>query len=317
MATFRDPMAKILIALGGNALLQNGDERTYEQQRDRAYSALNLMKDILGKEDVVITHGNGPQVGDIMSRNQQNDGLPPAMPVHASGAMSQGLIGEMLLESYDRVRTESGIGKLASVIITRTVVDPGDPAFKNPSKPVGKSFSAEEAKLLVKEKGWKMSETERGWRRVVPSPFPMDILEKDIVQNTLISGFLPLCTGGGGIPVSKNGNSFNGVDAVIDKDLASAVLAYLLEMDQLVILTDVNNVFINYGKADQKALGSITVSEARKYYDQGQFGKGSMGPKVRAAITFLEHGGKSAMIGNLSEALKVVKGESGTIITAE
>ena len=308
-------MARILIALGGNALLQNGDARTYETQKERAYKAFKLLNGVLEKEDVIITHGNGPQVGDIMARNEDSGELPPSMPVHACGSMSQGLIGEMLLEAYEMVRAESGIGKIASVTLTRSLVDSNDSAFGNPTKPVGRSYEKEEALAIMKEKGWNMVETDRGWRRVVPSPVPIDILEKDIIMNNLSSGFLPICTGGGGIPVKKEGNFYTGVDAVIDKDLASSVLAYLLEMDELIILTDVKNVYINYGKTNQEPLENVSLEVAKKYHDGGQFGKGSMGPKVRAAILFLEHGGKIARIGNLNEALAVVRGESGTIIT--
>ncbi len=308
-------MARILIALGGNALLQNGDARTYETQKERAYKAFKLLNGVLEKEDVIITHGNGPQVGDIMARNEDSGDLPPSMPVHACGSMSQGLIGEMLLEAYEMVRAESGIGKIASVTLTRSLVDSNDPAFENPTKPVGRSYEKEEAIAIMKEKGWNMAETDRGWRRVVPSPVPTDILEKDVIMNNLSNGFLPICTGGGGIPVKKEGNFYTGVDAVIDKDLASSVLAYLLEMDELIILTDVKNVYINYGKVNQEALEKVSLEVAKKYHDEGQFGKGSMGPKVKAAILFLEHGGKIARIGNLNEALAVVRGESGTIIT--
>ena len=308
-------MARILIALGGNALLQNGDARTYETQKERAYKAFKLLNGVLEKEDVIITHGNGPQVGDIMARNEDSGDLPPSMPVHACGSMSQGLIGEMLLEAYEMVRAESGIGKIASVTLTRSLVDSNDPAFGNPTKPVGRSYEKEEALAIMKEKGWNMAETDRGWRRVVPSPVPTDILEKDVIMNNLSNGFLPICTGGGGIPVKKEGNFYTGVDAVIDKDLASSVLAYLLEMDELIILTDVKNVYINYGKVNQEALEKVSLEVAKKYHDEGQFGKGSMGPKVKAAILFLEHGGKIARIGNLNEALAVVRGESGTIIT--
>ena len=310
-------MKRLVIALGGNALLMNGDRRDYETQVKHAYDALNSLSDVIEKEDVIITHGNGPQVGDIFLRNQDMENMPPGMPLHACGSMSQGLIGEMVLEAYERVKKEKGLGKDVSVIITRTLVDKNDPGFQNPSKPVGQIFTESEKEMMEKEKGWKFTKTEKGWRRVVPSPFPKDILEKRVIESNLISGFIPVCVGGGGIPVVENGNGFSGVEAVIDKDLASAVLAYMLECEELLILTDVPNVYINFGKPDQKALENVSLTEMENYINENQFGKGSMGPKVNAAITFLKHGGKIARIGDLKDAINVYKGKSGTHISAD
>lgn len=307
-------MKRLVIALGGNALLMNGDRRDYETQVKHAYDALSSLSDVIEKEDVIITHGNGPQVGDIFLRNQDAENMPPGMPLHACGSMSQGLIGEMVLEAYEKVKKEKGLGKDMSVIITRTLVDKNDPGFQNPSKPVGQIFTESEKEKIEKEKGWKFTKTEKGWRRVVPSPFPKDILEKRIIESNLISGFIPVCVGGGGIPVVENGNGFSGVEAVIDKDLASAILAYMLECEELLILTDVPNVYINFGKPDQKALENVTLSEMENYMNENQFGKGSMYPKVNAAITFLKHGGKIARIGDLKDAINVYRGKSGTHI---
>ncbi|MGP6207402.1 carbamate kinase [Cuniculiplasma sp. SKW3] len=308
-------MKRLVIALGGNALLMNGDRRDYETQVKHAYDALNSLSDVIEKEDVIITHGNGPQVGDIFLRNQDEENMPPGMPLHACGAMSQGLIGEMILEAFEKVKKEKGLGKDVSVILTRTLVDKNDPGFQNPSKPVGQVFTESEKEKLEKEKGWKFTKTEKGWRRVVPSPFPRDILEKRAIESNLISGFIPVCVGGGGIPVIEDGNRYSGVEAVIDKDLASAVLAYMLECEEFLILTDVPNVYINFGKPDQKALENVTLKEIENYMSENQFGKGSMGPKVNAAITFLKHGGKIARIGDLKDAINVYKGKSGTHVS--
>ena len=294
--------------------MESGDSRDYETQVKRAVNAFESLSDIIVKEDVIITHGNGPQVGDLILRNQNSNELPPPMPMHALGAMSQGLIGEILIEAYEQVRSVSGIGKEAINILTRTIVNEGDQAFKNPTKPVGRVYSEQEYNDLKSSTDWEFMKTEKGWRRCVPSPMPLDILEKNAIMSSLNAGFLPICTGGGGIPVIKKGNYYSGVDAVIDKDLASYVLAHMLEAEEFVILTDVKNAFIDFGKSTQRALGKVKLKEIREYYDKGQFSKGSMGPKVLAAMSFVERGGKVARIGSLKDANNVIEGLSGTII---
>ncbi len=296
--------------------MESGDSRDYETQVKRAVNAFESLSDIIVKEDVIITHGNGPQVGDLILRNQNSNELPPPMPMHALGAMSQGLIGEILIEAYEQVRSVSGIGKEAINILTRTIVNEGDQAFKNPTKPVGRVYSEQEYNDLKSSTDWEFMKTEKGWRRCVPSPMPLDILEKNAIMSSLNAGFLPICTGGGGIPVIKKGNYYSGVDAVIDKDLASYVLAHMLEAEEFVILTDVKNAFIDFGKSTQRALGKVKLKEIREYYDKGQFSKGSMGPKVLAAMSFVERGGKVARIGSLKDANNVIEGLSGTIIQA-
>ncbi|EQD76543.1 carbamate kinase [mine drainage metagenome] len=220
-----------------------------------------------------------------------------------------------MLEAYERVRNEKGISKEAVVFATRSIVDPEDKAFLEPTKPIGAVFEEKDAKKLMENNGWRMSRTERGWRRVVPSPMPIEIVERNAIVSLLRSGFLPICTGGGGIPVICKDKTLVGVEAVIDKDLASSVLATSVDAHKLAILTDVKNVFLNYGKPDQVALSKITVDEAKEYMSKGFFGTGSMEPKVRAAIRFVEKGGKEAIIGNLSDALGVLNGKSGTSIT--
>jgi carbamate kinase len=309
-------MSKIVIALGGNALMESGDSRDYETQVRRAVNAFESLTDIIVKEDVIITHGNGPQVGDLILRNQYSKELPPPMPMHTLGAMSQGLIGEILIEAYENVRSRSGIGKEAINILTRTIVDKNDRAFMNPTKPVGRVYSDQEYSELKNSTDWEFIRTEKGWRRCVPSPMPLDILEKNAILSSLNAGFLPICTGGGGIPVIKTGNYYSGVNAVIDKDLASYVLAHMLEAEEFVILTDVKNAFIDFGKSTQKSLNKVKLNEIKKYYDEGQFSTGSMGPKVLAAMSFVEHGGKVARIGSLKDANNVIEGTSGTIIQA-
>ena len=187
-------LVKIVIAFGGNALLETTDKRDYGTQVIRAYRAFYNISEIISMEDVVITHGNGPQVGDILLRNQISDGLPPPMPLDSCGAMSQGLIGQIMLEAYEKVRNEKGISKEAVVTVTRSIVDPADKAFLEPTKPVGAVFSDEKAKAKMDADGWKMVKTEKGWRRVVPSPMPLEIVERNAILSQLRSGFLPIRT---------------------------------------------------------------------------------------------------------------------------
>ncbi len=307
-------MSKIVIALGGNALLEVNDKRNYASQVKRAKDAFFHLSEIIEKEDVIISHGNGPQVGDLILRNMENQNLPPALPMHTLVAMSQGLIGEILTEAYDQVRMESGISKESMVIMTRTLVDPEDPGFSNPSKPVGRAYTLEDVQQLKKIHDWEFVNTEKGYRRVVPSPKPLDIIEKGAIQSALINGYLPICTGGGGIPVIRNGNILEGVDAVVDKDSASYILAHMIESDELIILTDIEGAYVNFGKSNQEKIGRINSRDLQNYYNEGHFSKGSMGPKVKAAIDFVQHGGKIARIGKLQMVKDLISGVSGTTV---
>ena len=308
-------MKSVLIALGGNALLRNGDEATYESQYRRAFESFQGISRILSENEVVITHGNGPQVGNILLQNEYSNKITPSMPLHSCGSMSQGLIGEILANAYDSVRAISGISKEASVIITRTVVDKNDQAFQKPSKPIGPYYDLEVSKKLTKEHGWIMREENgKGYRRLVPSPKPMDILERNSIFGLLKDGFLPICVGGGGIPVVKTEKGFEGVDAVIDKDLGSSLIATILELEKFVILTDVDGVYVNYGQPDQKIIKHISADDAEKLVNSGALPSGSMAPKVMAAINFVRRGGKEAIIGSLDDAENVISGYSGTVV---
>lgn len=308
-------MKRILIAFGGNALLRSGDDSTFEAQLNRAKEAFRKISDIITDNDVIITHGNGPQVGNILLQNENSSSVARPMPLHACGAMSQGLIGEMLLGAYDSVKIDRGIMKEAQVILTRTVVSESDDAFQNPSKPIGPYYDQATSERLSKERGWRMKEeNSKGYRRLVPSPAPVDIVERAAIFHSLNDGFLPISTGGGGIPVVRTGEGFRGVDAVIDKDLASSLLATIMEVDKFVILTDVHKVYRNFGKPGEEPIDRISAGEILKEWNADEFPKGSMGPKVRAAMDFAQKSGKEAIIGSLDEAGKVVDGESGTII---
>ncbi len=308
-------MEKILIAFGGNALLRNGDRGTFDSQLARAREAFAKISHIISENNVIITHGNGPQVGNILLQNEIASQQVAQLPLHSCGAMSQGLIGEILLTAYDSVKHESGIMKEGASIVTRTVVDPGDPAFKNPTKPIGPYYDEKASMKLQEEKGWVMKlEAGKGYRRVVPSPVPSDILERNVIFNVMNDGFLPICTGGGGFPVVRTPQGFRGVDAVIDKDLASSLLAAILEVDKFVILTDVEGVYRNFGSENQELIGSISLSKMAEEFAADDFPRGSMGPKVTAALEFVRKSKKKAIIGSLDVAGKVINGESGTTI---
>ena len=308
-------MERILIAFGGNALLRNGDDSSYEMQLRRATEAMEKIWKVVLDNDVIITHGNGPQVGNILLQNEHSRDITHPMPLHACGSMSQGLIGEILITAYDEMKTRYGVSKDAAVIFTRTVVNEDDEAFHNPSKPIGPYYSSEDAGKYMKESGWVMKEEPgKGFRRVVPSPYPVDIAERSAIFSMLTSGYLPICVGGGGIPVIKTVSGYRGVDAVIDKDLASSLMANILEAHKFVILTDVDGVYLRYGKPDQEKLARISAGDLRKLYTQGSFPGGSIGPKVRAALEFVERNHGISIIGSLDDASNVIAGKSGTVV---
>ena len=308
-------MERILIAFGGNALLRNGDDSSYEMQLRRATEAMEKIWKVVLDNEVIITHGNGPQVGNILLQNEHSRDITHPMPLHACGSMSQGLIGEILITAYDEMKARYGISKDAAVIFTRTVVDENDEAFHSPSKPIGPYYSSEDARRHTDESGWVMKEEPgKGFRRVVPSPYPVDIAERSAIFSMLTSGFLPICVGGGGIPVIKTVSGYRGVDAVIDKDLASSLMANILEAHKFVILTDVDGVYLNYGRPNQEKLARISAGDLRKLYTQGNFPGGSIGPKVRAALEFVERNHGVSIIGSLDNASDVIAGKSGTVV---
>jgi len=308
---------RVVVALGGNAILQRGQKGTYEEQLANVRrTAEHIGKMILsGKYQVVITHGNGPQVGAILLQNDagQKYGMP-AMPMDVCGAESQGLIGYMIQQCLREVFVEGGRPDIPiATVITQVIVDKDDPAFKNPTKPVGPFYAEGEAKKLAKEKGWVViDDAGRGWRRVVPSPDPKDIAEKEAIKQLLEAHVVPIASGGGGIPVIEKDGKLVGVEAVIDKDLAGEKLAEAVDADVLMILTDVDGVAINYGKPGERWFKRMTVEDAKRYLQEGQFAAGSMEPKVRAAVRFMEWGGKRAIIASLDHATDAIEGRAGT-----
>ncbi len=307
-------MKKLVIALGGNAL----GNTPYEQLRLVQETAKPIVDLIEAGNAVVIAHGNGPQVGMInlaMSTAANAKAIKSDMPFPECGAMSQGYIGYHLQNSIQNELAARGIHKSVATVVTQVLVDEADPAFSHPTKPIGAFYSKEEAEAIVAEKGYTMVEDAgRGYRQVVPSPKPIDVVEKDMVNTLIDAGHVVITVGGGGIPVVQKGGKLVGVPAVIDKDFASAKLAELIGADQLVILTAVDRVMIHYGKPEQKALARMTCAEAEQYIQEGHFAPGSMLPKVQAAMSFARTG-KEAIIASLENAAKALRGESGTIVT--
>ncbi|MFW6320184.1 MAG: carbamate kinase, partial [Bacillota bacterium] len=266
--------------------------------------------------EVVIVHGNGPQVGMINLAFSESSSTPE-MPFPECGAMSQGYIGYHLQNAIHNEMKKNNTNKTIAALITQVVVDEHDPLFQNPSKPVGAFYTKEEAVTLTKEKGYTMKEDSgRGYRRVVPSPLPVDVIEKDMIKSLLTSGHIVICAGGGGVPVIEKDYVIQGVAAVIDKDYASAKVAEIIEADYLVILTAVEHVYVNFGKPNQKPLENVSIKEIEPYLESDEFAKGSMYPKVQACLKFLKQGNnKKAIISSLDKAVDAFELKTGTIIT--
>ncbi len=304
-------MKKLVIALGGNAL----GNTPYEQLELVTKTAKPIVDLIEAGNQVVIAHGNGPQVGMInlaMSTAAAAKAIKSDMPFPECGAMSQGYIGYHLQNSIQNELKARGIEKSVATVVTQVLVDEQDPAFSHPTKPIGAFYSKEEAEKIAAEKGYTMIEDAgRGYRQVVPSPKPVDVVEKDMVNTLIDAGHVVITVGGGGIPVIEKDGHLLGVPAVIDKDFASAKLAELVHADALVILTAVDRVAINWGKPDQKSLERMTCAEAEQYCKEGHFAPGSMLPKVQAAMSFAKTGGE-AIIASLENAAAALRGESGT-----
>ena len=311
-------MKKLVIALGGNALQAEGKPATAEAQLEVVEQTSEYIADIIqAGYDVVVAHGNGPQVGRIVLQNEYATPVSPAMPFDVCGAMSQGYIGYHIQQGLTKVLRRRGIKKEVATIVTQVLVDQNDPKFKSPSKPIGPFYSEEEAKKIAAEKGYSMKEDAgRGWRRVVASPMPVAIEELDAVKCLVNNGFITVTVGGGGIPVIRNDKGeLEGTAAVIDKDLASEKLAEDLDADALVILTAVEKVSINFKKPDQKDLDTLSVAEAKQYIAEGHFAPGSMLPKIEAAVKFVESKpGRKAIITSLDKAAQALAGKAGTTL---
>ena len=306
---------KIVIALGGNAL-----GNTPEEQMDRLESVAKIIVKLIKEgNEIVLTHGNGPQVGQISLAMEYASTKvdTPIMPFAECGSMSQGYIGYQLQQALQDEMERQKVKKDCVTLITQVLVDASDPAFKNPTKPIGAFYDLEEAKKEEKEKGYTfMEDAGRGYRRVVASPKPIDIIEKRAISKLIDSGIVVIACGGGGIPVIKNDKHelLEGVDAVIDKDLSSALLAKLIDADKLLILTSIDKVYLNFGTDKQVGLSKITVDEAKNYIKTNEFAKGSMLPKIEACIAFTENTNKEAIISSLENASLALEDNIGTKI---
>jgi carbamate kinase len=311
-----------VIALGGNAILQPGQQGAFEQQAANVELTCRQLEQMILSEKyrIVISHGNGPQVGNILLQNEAGKDVAAPMPLDVCGAESQGQIGYMIQQTLHNILAANGREDIPIItVVTQVVVNKNDPAFRNPSKPVGPFYSEAQAKELEKVNGYHVSEDAgRGWRRVVPSPEPIEILEKEAIQQLVDSRSIVIASGGGGIPVVRGEDGrLVGIEAVIDKDLASARLAEEVGATILLILTDVDNVKLHYRTPQEKALSQITISEAKRRHAEGHFAKGSMEPKIRAAIRFIEAGGERAIIASLNGAMAALEGKAGTTVTRD
>ncbi len=305
----------IVVALGGNALVQESEKGTIQEQFANTRKSISGIVQCIKKGfDVVITHGNGPQVGNMLLRTELSRDKVPELPLGICVADTEGAIGYMIQQTMVNSLQKEQINKCVVTILTQVIVDKNDNAFRNPTKPIGSFFSAEEAGKIIKEKGWKMVEdSHRGYRRVVASPMPLEIVERESVKRLLEAGEVVIAAGGGGIPVVvEEDGSLKGIDAVVDKDLASSVLALDIKAEHLMMLTGVENVYLNYGESDQKPLKKITIEEAERYMAEGHFAPGSMGPKIQAAVNFLKGGGESVLITAIDKVREAISGKTGT-----
>ena len=314
-------MAKIVVALGGNALSRDGKATAKDQLEVANQTAKELAKLVAAGHQLVIVHGNGPQIGNIILHEEAiNTEKTPTMPIDVAGAMSQGQIGYWLQNAMRNQLESEGIKKPIASIVTQVLVSKDDPAFKNPSKPIGPFYTEEEAKKLSKERHFTVKEDAgRGWRKVVPSPMPLSIIESELVEIALGNGAIIVAGGGGGIPVYYDGHGhLVGLEAVIDKDFAAEKLAETIDADILLILTAVENVKINFKKENEEDLKTLTADEAFKYIARGEFAAGSMLPKIEAGISFVSSGkNRTCIITNPENAINAINGKTGTKIIGD
>lgn len=309
-------MTKIaVVAVGGNSLIKDAQHRTVPDQYAAAAESMYHIVDMLEQGwNVVVTHGNGPQVGFILRRSELARHELHEVPLDSCGADTQGAIGYMFQRALHNEFKRRGIARQAATVVTQTLVDRNDPAFERPSKPIGSFMTEAEARQKMADEGWTMVEDAgRGWRRVVASPRPVEILEQDAIMALINHGVVVIAVGGGGIPVMETDTGdLTGVEAVIDKDYASALLASRLPADVFIISTAVEKVALNYNKPDQRWLDRLTLAEAKQFLAEGHFHQGSMGPKIEAIVSFLELGGKQAVITNPENLGRALAGETGT-----
>jgi len=306
----------VIIALGGNALIKKGQTGDiHEQFANTRLISNDIVKMIKQGYRVAITHGNGPQVGSIFLQNNATRDIIPPMPLGICVAESQGFIGYMIQQCMINALQKENINKQITTLITQVLIDENDPSLQNPTKPIGPYYTKEESQHLVSD-GYQITKQQRGYRIVVPSPDPLEIIEGNIVKTLLNKDVIVIAAGGGGMPVIKKKDwGLDGIEAVVDKDLASERLAEAIDADILLILTNVKEVYINFNSKNQEALNTVSLQEIKKYYQEGQFPPGSMGPKILAAIRFLEWGGKKVIITDVDHGWDAMNGQTGTHIT--
>ncbi len=307
----------VLVAMGGHAFMQKGEQGTIEEHERNAAEIARLLMTLVEKEyQLVITHGNGPQVGTLLLQQECSKDEAPAMPLDVLVAMTEGSLGYILQQNLLNHLRRKNLRRYVVTVVTQVLVDESDPAFANPTKPIGPFLAKEEAERRRAELGWIVAEEAgRGWRRLVPSPRPLRVIQRHMIREAARAGHIVIACGGGGIPIKKNpDDSYAGVEAVIDKDLTSSVLATDVGAALLVILTAVQQVFVHFGTREQRALGAVTLEEIEDLYAQGHFPAGSMGPKIEAVIHFLKSGGRRALITNPESLPHAIEGRAGTHI---
>ena len=310
----------IMVSLGGNAILKHTDKGTAKEQLDNIKKTSSIIVKLLNKNyHIGLTHGNGPQVGDILLAYDLSKKTLPPMPLDICVAQSQGMIGYMLQISLQNALKNAAIKKSVVTIVTQTMVHQDDPRLKKPSKPIGPFYTAMEASINQEKMGWSLvNDGGHGYRRVVPSPLPIGFVEESSIKSLFDEGELVIAAGGGGIPVVENKDGgFQGIEAVVDKDYTASLLASLIKAEILLILTDVKKVALNYGTPSQRDLNHLNVSEASEHLKKGYFPTGNMGPKIESIINFLENGGKRAIITSLENVFDALEGDAGTTITLD
>jgi carbamate kinase len=309
---------RVLIALGGNAMTSADGRARPEDQLAAVAGAAERIADVVATgAEVLVTHGNGPQVGNLLVKNELAASVVPPVPLDWCGAQTQATIGFILVNALERALAARGLSTPVAALVTRTLVDADDPGFADPTKPIGRYLPAAEAQIMIEHGQVWRDRGERGWRRVVASPEPLDVLDAPAVRALLGSGYIVVAAGGGGIPVVRTPDGeLQGVEAVIDKDLAAALLGRLIGAHRLVIGTDVAAAMIGWGTAQARPLGPVSVAQLRGYAAQGEFRSGSMGPKVEAACRFVEAGGEHAVIATLDRIADAAAGRAGTVVSA-
>jgi carbamate kinase len=306
---------RVLIALGGNAMTGPGGSAAPDDQDRAIRVAMASVADLVGAGvDVVLTHGNGPQVGNLLVKNELAAQVVPPVPLDWCGAQTQGTIGFLILDALDAALAERGLDKRVATVITRTLVDGNDPGFDKPTKPIGRYLPEEEARPLVEHGQTWEDRGERGWRRVVASPEPLEIIDAPAIMALSAAGFVVVGAGGGGIPVVRRDGALHGVEAVVDKDLSAALLGRAIGVDCLVIATDVEHVVLGFGTPDATPVERVTAEQMRRLQREHDFASGSMGPKVDAAVRFVEAGGARSAITSLENIEGAVHGRAGTVI---